>query len=315
MTRGRDAYAPNEIPAKGWLDIVWRVKDKIAEDRIGLIAAGMAFYGLLALFPTLSAIVAIAALFAEPQALTAQINALAGVVPREVTEIIAGQIEELTGSRSSGLGFAAILALLIAVFSASKGTFSLMQGINAAYNETEKRGTVKLFAMRIALTAFLIFGVCAGFAITLLVPAATALFDGNPFVEGLIAALAYLVVFILTICGLAVLYRYAPSRRHARMRWISPGALVACVIWIVASAGFAFYVGSFATYNETFGTLAGVVVLLMWFWISAYIILLGAELNAEMEAQTARDSTVGRDRPRGERGAVKADTLGEPQFS
>lgn len=123
MTRGRDATVPHAIPARGWLDILWRVKDKIGEDRIGLIAAGMAFYGLLALFPAISAFVAIAALFAEPQALTAQVNALAGVVPREVTEIVAGQIEELTGSRTSGLGFAAILGLGVAVFSASKGTF------------------------------------------------------------------------------------------------------------------------------------------------------------------------------------------------
>lgn len=315
MSRGREAYAPTEIPTKGWMDIAWRVKDEVAKDRVGLISAGIAFYGLLALFPALSAVVAIAALFAEPQALAAQVNALAGVIPEQVTEIITKQIEELTGSRESGLGFAALFSLGLAIYSASKGTASLMEGTNAAYDEKEERGAIKLYAIRLGLTLFLVIGACAGFAITLLIPAATSLIDESPLMEALVTAGAYAVVFALTIFGLAVMYRYAPSRRNAKFRWISPGAALACVLWIVASAGFAFYVGNFASYNETFGTLAGVVVLLMWFWISAFTILLGAEFNAEMEAQTGKDSTIGPDRPRGERGAVKADTIGKAQFS
>ncbi|MGR3513505.1 MAG: YihY/virulence factor BrkB family protein [Paracoccaceae bacterium] len=315
MARGRDAYTPTEIPTKGWLDILWRVKDEVAKDRVGLISAGVAFYGLLALFPALSAIVAVAALFAEPQALIEQVRALAGVIPQEVTEIITSQIEDLTGSRETGLGFAALFGLGLAIYSASKGTASLMEGTNAAYDEREERGVIKLFAIRLGLTIFLVIGACAGFAITLLIPATTALVNGSLLMEALVTIGAYAVVFALTVFGLAVLYRYAPCRRSAKFRWISPGAMLACVLWIIASAGFAFYVGNFATYNETFGALAGVVVLLMWFWISAFTILLGAEFNAEMEAQTARDSTVGQDLPRGERGAVKADTIGEAQFS
>lgn len=315
MSRGRAASNPTEISAKGWMDILWRVKDEVAKDRVGLISAGIAFYGLLALFPALSAVVAIAALFAEPQALAERISALAGVVPQQVTAIITSQIEEITGSQESGLGFAALFSLGLAIYSASKGTASLMEGTNAAYDEEEKRTTIKLYAIRIGLTVFIVIGACAGFAITLLIPTATSLVDESPLMEWLVTAAAYATVFALTIFGLAVMYRYAPSRRNAKFRWISPGAALACVLWILASAGFAFYVGNFANYNETFGTLAGVVVLLMWFWISAFTILLGAEFNAEMEAQTEKDSTIGRDRPMGERGAVKADTVGEAQFT
>ncbi len=311
MARGRTADTPRDIPAKGWKDIAFRLKDEISEDRIGLIAAGVAFYGLLALFPAVTAIMAIGGLLIEPNAIVERLESMAGLLPQEVINIVTAQATEVAGSREGGLGLAAILGILIALYSASKGMASLMQGINVAYDEDEDRGFIKLKFVTFGLTLFLMLGLLIALMAMLALPAALALLDLGPVVEGLATLVLWTAVLALTICGLSVLYRYAPSREEAEWKWASVGAVVACLVWIIASAGFAFYVSNFGSYNESFGTLAGVIVLLMWFWISAFIILLGAELNAELEAQTRRDTTTGRDEPMGARGAVKADTLGE----
>ena len=311
MDRGRTASTPDAIPARGWKDVLWRTKDEIAEDRVGLIAAGIAFYGLLALFPAITAIVALTGLLAEPQQITAQIEAMAGLIPQQVAQIITDQATEVLGSQKGGLGFAALFGFAIALYSASKGTASLMEGLNAAYDETETHGFIKKLAVRLGLTLFIVLGICVSLSVTLFVPAAVTVMSANPVLEIFGSLVAYVTLFALASAGLAVIYRYGPSRDNAEFKWVSPGALAACVLWVVASVGFAFYVGNFGNYNETFGALAGVVVLLMWFWISAFIVLLGAELNAEAEAQTKHDTTVGQDKPMGERDAVKADNLGE----
>ncbi|MGR3761801.1 YihY/virulence factor BrkB family protein [Roseobacteraceae bacterium NS-SX3] len=313
MSRGRDAEAPLEIPPPGWKDIALRVKDEISEDHIGLIAAGVAFYGLMALFPAITALLAIGGLMIEPKEIVDQISSLSGVVPDEVMEIIVGQAAEVAGSREGGLGLAAVAGLLIAIYSASKGMNSLIEGMNVAYDETEKRGFFVKTFVTIVLTVCLIIGLLGGLVATLAVPSAVALLDAGPVAEALGTLAAWAVLLVMTLAGLAVLYRYGPSRDKPEFQWVSPGALAACLLWLAGSAGFAFYVGNFGSYNESFGTLAGAVVLLMWLWISAFIILLGAELNAEIEAQTAYDTTVGPDEPMGERGAVKADKLGARQ--
>ncbi|WP_295313846.1 YihY/virulence factor BrkB family protein [Roseobacter sp.] len=313
MARGRTASDPTEIPPKGWKDIAFRLKDEVAQDRVGLIAAGIAFYGLLALFPAITAVIAIAGLIAEPVQITNQVGQLAGLIPQEVTTIITDQATEVAGSREGGLGIAALIGVGIALWSASKGTSSLIQGLNAAYDEEETRGFFKKLITRLGLTLFIILGICTGLAVTMAVPAVTGALNAGIVVETLGSIVAYLLLFAMATVGLAVIYRYGPSRDNPEFAWVSPGALLACVMWVVASAGFAFYVGNFASYNETFGTLGGVVILLMWFWISAFIVLLGAELNAETEAQTRHDTTVGKDLPMGERDAVKADNLGEAE--
>ena len=283
MSRGRNAETPAEMTAAGWKDVVFRIKDKIASDRVGLIAAGVAFYGLLALFPAITAMIAISGLLIEPNQVVDQLNKFSAFMPAEVTSIITDQATAVAGSREGGLGLAAIFGLLIAFYSASKGMASLIQGLNVAYDESEKRGFIKRMAVTFALTLLLIVGLIVGLAATLAVPL--------PRVE--------------------LQAPFAPSRTSPEWKWASVGAVAGCLLWIVASAGFAFYVSNFGSYNESFGALAGVVVLLMWFWISAYVILMGAELNAELEAQTGIDTTVGPEKPMGERGAVKADNLGE----
>ena len=315
MSRGRNAETPTNIPALGWKDIAFRVKDEIAADRVGLIAAGVAFYGLLALFPAITAFIAISGLLVEPSQIVDQLESLSGLMPEEVITIVTKQATAVAGSREGGLGLAAIVGVLIALYSASKGMASLIEGINVAYDEEEKRGFVRLKLVTFGLTFFLIIGLLVALMATLGFPAALAILELGAVFEYLVTAGLWIGLFCLTVFGLSVLYRYAPSRDEPEWKWASPGAVISCLIWVAASAGFAFYVSNFGSYNESFGTLAGVIVLLMWFWISAFIILLGAELNAEMEAQTRADTTKGVDKPMGSRDAVKADNLGEAKKS
>lgn len=313
MSRGRSADTPTEIPQGGWKDILFRVKDEVASDNVGLIAAGVAFYGLLALFPAITAVIAISGLLVEPNVIVEQLNSLSGLIPEEVVAIVTDQATAVAGSREGGLGLAVVGGILIALYSASKGMASLMQGINIAYDEEEDRGFIRLKLVTFGLTLFLIFGLLVSMAAMLALPMVLSLIAWGPILEIALTAVLWIVLVALTMLGLSVLYRYAASRDNPEWAWASPGAVVGCLLWIAASAGFAFYVGNFGSYNESFGTLAGVIVLLMWFWISAFIILLGAELNAEMEAQTRRDTTVGKDLPMGHRDAVKADKLGETE--
>ena len=310
MSRGRDAEHPTEITAAGWKDIVFRLKDKIATDRVGLISAGVAFYGLLALFPAITAIIAISGLLVEPSQVVDQISNLSGIMPEEVITIITDQASAVAGSSEGGLGLAALLGIVIAIYSASKGMGSLMQGINVAYDEEETRGFIKLKLVTLALTVVLIIGIIVAMSATLAIPTVLTFADFGPTFETLLTVAIWISLFFLTILGLSVLYRFAPSRDEPEWQWASIGAISGCFLWLSASAGFAIYVSNFSTYNESFGTLAGVIVLLMWLWISAFVILLGAELNAEVEAQTRYDTTTGPDSPMGERDAQKADNLG-----
>ena len=310
MTGGRDGINPVEIPVVGWKDLVFRVKAKIAKDRVGLLAAGVAFYGLLALFPAITTVIAIGGLLIEPHQIIAQLNDLSGLMPEEVIAIITKQAKAVADSRQGGLGFAAIISFLIAFYSASTGMASLIQGLNIAYDEEETRGFIERMLVTFALTLVLIVGLICGLTATLAVPAILAFMGMGPVVAMLVNAALWTGLIALTIAGLSILYRFAPSRDAPKWKWTSVGAVVGCALWIAASASFAFYVSNFGYYNQSFGTLAGVVVLLIWFWISAYIILIGAELNAEFEAQTCADIAVGLNKAIDTRDAEKADNAG-----
>ena len=313
--RGRHATEPSEIPPKGWKDILLRLKDRISEDRVGLIAAGVAFYGLLALFPAITALLALGGIFVTPDQIIAQISELRGLMPEAAMQIIIDQATEVAGSREGGLGLAALLGILLALYSASKGMASLMDGMNVAYREHEERGFVKLKLVTFGLTIFLIFGLIVGVICMIGVPLIVTNLNLGVVIETLLTLFVFIVLVGLTLAGLAVLYRYGPSRDAPELQWATPGAIMATALWVAGSAGFAFYVANFGSYNESFGALGGVVILLMWLWISAYVIILGAQLNAQMEAQTAHDTTVGPDLPMGARDAEVADELGETQTS
>ena len=313
MARGRTADHPAEIPAKGWKDIALRVKDEIAADHVGLIAAGVAFYGLLALFPAITAMMALAGLLVQPQEVIGMMQSLDGLIPEDVLAIITAQAEKVAGSREGGLGLTVILGVLLAIYSASKGVGSLMEGMNVAYDEQETRGFFVLNFVKLSLTIGVIIGVIIALFVVGGVPSAFAVDSLSPPIAWAITGGAILALAVLTIFGLALLYRYGPARDNAQWVWLSPGAIIACIVWGVASVGFGIYVSTFGTYAETFGTMAGVVVLLMWMWVSAYVILLGAELNAEAEAQTRKDSTIGKPQEMGRRDAEKADNLGSAE--
>ena len=311
MARGREATSPTQIPASGWKDILLRVKDEIASDHVGLVAAGIAFYSLLAIFPGIGAIMAIAGLVAEPDVVSGQIETLGAILPEQAAEIIISQATEVAGSQEGGLGLAAVVGILLSLWSASAAMSSTMEGLNVAYDETESRGFFHRTAMRLILT----LGVIAGFFVTVVViivlPVMLELLPIGSLAETAATLLRWPLVAAIAIGGLAILYRYGPSRDNAEWKWATPGAGVAVVLWLVASVAFAVYVRNFGSYQESFGTLGGVIVLLTWLWISAYIVLLGAELDAEIESQTRHDTTVGKAMPMGRRGAEAADDLGE----
>lgn len=311
MSRGRRAETPSAIPLKGWKDIILRVKDEMASDHVGLIAAGVAFYALLAIFPALTALLAIGGLLVEPLQIVDELNTLSNILPREIATIILSQAQDIAGSRQGGLGLAAVLGILLALYSASKGVGSLIEGLNVAYDEEETRGFIWLKVITFGLTAALIVGAVLAVMLLIAVSAAMAFVNLGAGVEIAVTGASWLFVLSLLSVALSALYRFGPDRDQPEWRWVSAGSIIACIIWLAASVGFAIYASNFGSYNESFGSLGGAIVLLMWLWISAYIVLMGAELNAEMEAQTSYDTTVGPDEPMGQRGARKADELGE----
>jgi len=311
MTRGRHADNPAQIPAKGWKDILLRIRRAVGRNHVGLIAAGVAFYALLALFPAITALMALAGLALAPSDVTDGIGSLATFIPEQAVSFILEQALAVTGSPDTSLGLALILGLGLALYSASKAMGGLMEGLNVVYDEKEKRGFVKLTLVKLGLTLLLIIGVVVGLGGALAVPVVLS-FGNLP--DGLQTAMGlarWVILALLTLAGLTAIYRWGPSRQDAKWKWLSSGTIAACALWLIGSLAFSYYVGNFGNYNRTFGSMAGVIVLLIWFWLSAYAVLLGAELNAEIEAQTARDTTTGAKVPMGERGAKKADHLGE----
>lgn len=311
MDRGRDARRPTEMTLAGWRDIGARMVARIGSLNIGLLAAGIAFYGLLSLFPAITAGVAIIGLVYDPVDLVDQSGWLLSALPDAARTMIVDQFNAVAGAGDGSLGLAALVSLGVALWSSSNATGSLVQGLNVIYDEEDRRSFVMLRLMVIALTIGIILGLALMIVVVAAIPAALGLFDAGETLTDAALLLRWPLMFLLGVAGIALLYRVGPDRRSARWRWVTPGAVIACALWVAATYGFSFYVQNFGNYNETFGALAGVIVMLTWLWLSAFIILVGAEFDAELEHQTARDSTVGPDRPMGDRGAVKADTLGE----
>jgi membrane protein len=308
--RGRQAAAPHEIPARGWRDIGVRVKREAAQDNLSIIAAGVAYYAFLAIFPALAAIVLVYGLFADPAAVQRDVASLSGI-PSGVRDMVGQQLTNLARQSSRSLGVGVVISVVLALWSASKGTKALIQSLNIAYDEQEHRG----FFRRTAVTLLLTIGaiLLAVFAVLLVaVFPATIHRIGLPgIVADVLAWARWPVLAAAVLAGLAVLYRYGPSRQQPRWRWVSWGSALATAVWLAASAGFSYYVSRFGSYNKTYGSVAAIAILLTWFLLSAYVVIFGAELNGEMEHQTAQDTTTGTPRPLGRRGARYADTVGE----
>jgi membrane protein len=305
--RGIDACSPWRIGGRGLLEALKRAGLRLLPGEIGLAAAGIAFFGLLALFPGIAALIAIAGILLDPGIVTAELQTTLAALPEGARSILADQVRTVTGTGEGELGLAAVGGLALALFWASRGVANLLAGLNLVYDETEARGILHLAVLNLALTLFIILVVILALVLVAVIPAVLALAGDAPLAGRMAALLRWPVLIVVGALAFSVLYRYGPSRRNARWRWLAPGGLAACLLWAAATAGFSWYVETLGRYGETFGALGGVIVLLMWLWLSSYAVLVGGLIDAELEAQTARDSTVGPDRPRGTRGAVKAD--------
>jgi membrane protein len=269
------------------------------------------FYAFLAIPSALTALVSLYGLFANPGDVQRHAELAKGVVPDQVLQIVSMQLQAITSSSSKSLSIGLIISVLVALWSARSGTASMVTAINVAYEEPEKRGTIWLYATTLALTAVTVFFAIIALALIAVLPAALALLPLGDFGKTLASILRWPLLLLVIVGALAVTYRFAPSRREPQWRWVSWGAVAATVLWIIGSALFSIYVGQFASYNKTYGSMGGVVVRLMWLYVSSLAMLLGAELNAEMEHQTSRDTTAGGGKPLGQRGARVADTVGE----
>src|SRR6478735_1412680 len=309
--RGREAHHPGEILPRGWKDILWRAWGEVSEQNLFLIAGGVTYAILLALFPGLAALVSLYGLVFDTSQIEKQMGALSGILPAQTQELLSQQLHSLAEASSGALGLGALAGLVLALWSASRGMSGLITAINIAYEEKERRGFFKLNLIALGLTLGLLIGGIVAIALVAVLPAAVQFLAVGTATKWLLMIVQWPLLIILVMLGLAVLYRYAPDRDKPQWRWVSPGAITATLLWIIASIGFTVYVANFSSYDKTYGSLGGVVVLLTWLYLSTLVVLFGAAINAQSEKQTRKDSTEGPPRPMGQRDAHAADTLGE----
>jgi membrane protein len=308
---GRLADRPGDVPARGWMDVLRRVRAEVKSDHVSLLAAGVAFFGLLALVPGLVALLSLYGLIADPARIEEQVLDALAAAPAEVRDMVSAQLQSIAEGSGGGAIVGVVIGLLVALWSASSGIGHLVEAINLAYDEGDGRRFVRRKALSLVLTLGAIVFVVVAFGLIALLPpllAETGLGAAGRWIAG---GLRWVVLFGGLLVALAVLYRWAPDRDDAQWRWTSPGAIVAALMWLRGSIAFSVYTANFGKYNGTYGSLGAVVVVMLWLMISAYAVVLGAELNAELERQTVRDTTEGRPQPLGQRGAVAADTVGE----
>lgn len=308
---GDDAETPAQIPARGWFQVTKRAFAEAKADNVPILAGGVAFFAFLALFPAIIAGLTLYGLVADPAQVASQIESLTALLPEAARPLIADQLNAVTASSNGALGVGLVVSLLAALWSASGGTMNLVKATNVAYDEDESRGFLKLRGTALGLTLGAVVFLLLAVALVAGVP---VLFDALGIGgAGLVLAqaLRWILLAALVIGALAVVYRVAPDRDAPRFAWVSTGAIVATVLWVIGSVAFSFYVSNFGSYNKTYGALAGVIVLMLWLYLTSYIVLLGAEINSESERQTSRDSTKGPSAPMGERGAEAADSVAD----
>jgi membrane protein len=302
--RGRTAESPEEIPARGWWDIAVRVRKRIVADNVDIIAGGLALFALLAAFPALAAAVSIYGLFASPTSIPGHLQQFAGALPDDALQLLQRQLSLFSQHRAGALRFGVGLGVVLSLWSARKGMVALMKVTNVAYGESESRGLLQQVLISLAFA----IGSVTVFVAVLWVGVAMPLAPGMS--GPALLAVRWLLLFCIAVLALAVVYRFAPDREAPKWRWVTPGSFIAATLWLIGSALFSLYVRNWGSYGRIYGALGGVVVLVLWFYLSGYVIVLGAEINAEMERQTARDTTAGAPKPQGARGARAADTVG-----
>lgn len=308
---GREAQTPARIPPRGWWQVIRRAFKESSADNVSLLAGGVAYFAFLAIPPAIIAALALYGLVADPETVSRQVEDLAAGLPAETQPLVSGLLSSLTEPGGSALGIGLVVSVLAALWSASGGTSGLMSAINVAYDEEETRGFVKLRATALALTIGAILFVLVALTLVAVVPVVLDALQLGVVGSIIAQVVRWVLLVAVVVATLAVVYRVAPDRDSPRLSWTSPGALVATVLWVIGSIAFSLYVNNFGKYNATYGALAGVVVLLLWMYLTSYIVLLGAEINAEAERQTEKDTTTGPEKPMGDRRADAADTVAE----
>lgn len=315
---GRHAHAPTQIPWRGWKQVLKRTISEMISDRIGLAAAGCAFYATLALFPGISMLVSLYGLVFDPQTVEPQMKVLAHLLPAPAYALISDRIHMLVSKDQGTLTVGLIISLLITMWSSSASTKSMLAALNIAYDERETRSFIRYQVTALGMTLGAILGAALTLALLVFLPALLDFLPNHLGVAAieeqtqlLIRIGSPLLMVLFVVAAFSTLYRFGPARQEARWHWITPGAVVSTALWLFASWGFSYYVGHIASYDATYGPLGAVVGIMMWFFVTAYVVLLGAELNAELELQTAQDSTTGAPQPMGNRGAFVADHVAE----
>jgi membrane protein len=308
--RGRCATTPVSIPPLGWKDIFWRTYREMGRDRLPALAGGVTFYLLLATFPAIAAFVSLYGLYSDVGTVGRQLSHLTAILPRDAVNLISAQMQRLAGQRHTTLSVAFVVSTLLSIWSANAGMKAMFDSLNITFDELEKRD----YLHRSVVTYVATF--CALIFLSLVVGVlvgAPVLFHqiGLQHFRGWWEPARWLAVFIFAACAFSLLYRFGPSRKHAQWRWVIFGGVLAATAWLAVSLAFSWYVNNIANFGVTYGSIGAMIAYMLWVWMSAMVVLLGAELNSEVEHQTAMDTTVGDKRPIGERGAVMADTVGK----
>jgi membrane protein len=311
--RGRNADSPSEIPAKGWKDILLRVYANISKHRLLALAAGMTYYSILAIFPAMAALVAVYGLFSDPATIAGHLDQLEGFLPGGAIDVAREQLTRVASKGASTLGLTFLIGLATSLWSANAAMKSLFDTLNIVHGEDEARGFVRLNAISLGFTLGAVFFILAALGMIVVVPVLLNYVGLSNAGEILLRFGRWPAMYLALTFALAVIYRYGPSRRKAQWRWVSWGGALAALLWIGVSGLFSLYAGSFGKFNETYGSLGAVIGFMTWLWLSAIVLLLGAEVDAEMEHQTMRDTTTGSPQPMGARGARMADTVGAAQ--
>lgn len=304
---GGTADSPADIPPRGWKQILSRVWTEIGEDRVVAVAAGVTFYGLLAIFPMVTALVSIYGFIADPVSITEHLRAMSRVLPGGALDVIGDQVTRITEQPRGQLGFGFAAGLAVTLWSANAGMKAVFDALNVAYGETEKRSFIRLNVQSMTFTIMALVAAIIAMLAVVVLPPALAFIGLGSAAQWIVSLLRWPLLLAGVMVALAVLYRYGPSRNEPQWRWLSPGAFVAAIVWLLASLAFSFYAQNFGSYNATYGSLGAVIGFMTWMWISVMIVLVGAEINAEAERQTPEDTTKGAARPLGSRNAAVAD--------
>jgi len=286
-----DVSSPAEFGKRDYKEIARRTKQDIKTDNVGLLAAGVGFYAFLALFPALTALVSIYGLFADPAQVQAQVQATASVLPEQAQAIVQSQLERIARSSGGALGLGAGIGILAALWSANKATKGLFRALSVIYGEKERRSFLKLNTQSFLMTLAMVLAALAAIFLIAVFPALISAVGLGSGTSTLTTWARWPVLIGLVLVAFAALYKYGPDRESPKWRWASPGALIATLLWLLASIAFAIYAQNFGSFNKTYGVLGAVVVLMLWLFISAYVVLIGGEVNAEMERQTSHDTT------------------------